>query len=126
MTELFTFDELLNVPETVLPLSRPKRGDEGDWNIRVMTEHPVGLVERVARAIWDADAVTVPWGRDSWRTAAEGHRDDYRRMARGALLAIEHDFDPEFDGCRRCAALPGDGPICDGSPLGIRTREEGD
>lgn len=27
-----------------------------------------------------------------------------------------HDFHPVYGGCQRCAALPEDGPICEGTP----------
>lgn len=116
---LFTFDELSNVPATPLPTVHEKVTDPPGWGLAIVSDHPVQLVERVARSIWDADAVTIPWGRDSWRTASESHRDDYRRMARGALLALGHDFDEVHEGCRRCGDLPGDGPICEGAPLGV-------
>lgn len=85
---LFDLDQLSAVPKTELPFEEV---DVPEFSVgkpysRITCNAAVTTIERVARAIWDADRLGGDM--DTWRSAAEGHREDYRNMARGAILAL--------------------------------------
>ena len=88
MTMQFDFDQLSAVPVTPLPVADVSNAAFNAIRQyrQVQCDADPLTVERVARAIWDADRLNGDM--DTWRAAAEGHREDYRNMARGAILAI--------------------------------------
>lgn len=89
MTMMFDFDQLSAVPVTTLPVmevANPEFNAVRPYRQVQCGTDPM-TVERVARAIWDADRLNGDM--NTWRSASEGHREDYRNMARGAILAME-------------------------------------
>ena len=67
---------------------------------------PDSTVEKVARALWDADHGIHHGHRRTWEEAVEDEPDTYRRQALAAIHALQApaEFDPSA-ALRRCEAL---------------------